>query len=50
MVSGKLDQIDEGHQGIEKCMLKARETVFWLGIIGDIWENVKKCGNRQISS
>ena len=27
-----LEQIHEGHQGMEKCMLKARESVFWPGI------------------
>ena len=26
-----LEQIHEGHQGMEKCMLKARESVFWSG-------------------
>ena len=36
-----MEQIHEGHQGIEKCMLKARESVYWLGIIDDIWEAVE---------
>ena len=31
-----LEQIHEDHQGIEKCMLKARESVFWPGISDDI--------------
>ena len=31
-----LEQIHEGHQGMEKCMLKAREFVFWPGISDDI--------------
>ena len=31
-----LEQIHEGHQGMEKCMLKARESVFWPGISDDI--------------
>ena len=35
-----LQQIHEGHQGVEKCMLKARESVFWPGISDDIREAV----------
>ena len=45
-----LDQIHEGHQGVEKCMLKARESVFWPGISDDIWETVEKCGICQSTS
>ena len=35
---------------MEKCMLKARESVFWPGISDDIWEAVEKCGICQSSS
>ena len=45
-----LEQIHEGHQGIEKCMLKARESVFWPGISDEIREAVEKCGICQASS
>ena len=45
-----LQQIHEGHQGVEKCMLKARESVFWPGISDDIREAVNKCGTCQSSS
>ena len=45
-----LEQIHDGHLGIEKCMLKARESVFWPGISNDIRETVEKCGICQASS
>ena len=45
-----LQQIYEGHQGMEKWMLKARESVFWPGISDDIQEAVEKCGVCQSSS
>ena len=45
-----LQQIHEGYQGVEKCMLKARESVFWPGISDDICEAVDKCGTCQSSS
>ena len=45
-----LKQIHEGHLGIEKCMLKARDSVFWPGISNDIRETVEKCGICQASS
>ena len=45
-----LEQIHEGHMGIEKCMLKARDSVFWPGISNDIRETVEKCGICQASS
>ena len=38
-----LEQIHEGHQGIEKCMLKALESAFWPGISDDIRDVVEKC-------
>ena len=36
-----LEQIHEGYLGIEKCMLKARDSVFWPGISNDIRETVE---------
>ena len=45
-----LEQIHEGHLGIEKCMLKARDSVFWPGISNNIRETVEKCGICQASS
>ena len=45
-----LEQIHKAHLGIEKCMLKARDSVFWPGISNDIRETVEKCGICQASS
>ena len=45
-----LEQIHDGHLGIEKCMLKARDSVFWPGISNDICKTVEKCGICQASS
>ena len=44
-----LEQI-HGHLGVEKCMLKARDSVFWPGISNDIRETVERCGICQASS
>ena len=41
----KLDLIHEGHQGIKKCLLCSRESLFWPGISNDICQTVDKCGN-----
>ena len=45
-----LEQIHDGHQGMEKCMLKARGAVFWPGISNTIRETVDKCGICQTSA
>ena len=38
-----LDLIHEDHQGIEKCLLHSRESVFWPGITDEIHQTVNKC-------
>ena len=45
-----MEQIHNGHQGIEKCMLKAWEIMFWPGISDDIWEAVERCGICHLTS
>ena len=45
-----MEQIHDGHQGIEKCMLKSRESVFWPGISNNICEAVEKCRICQSTS
>ena len=38
-----LDAIHSGHQGESRCILLARESVFWPGITNDIKNMVKDC-------
>ena len=40
-------KIHTGHQGIEKCQLRARNTLDWCGINADIDYMVKKCNVCQ---
>ena len=42
-----LDLLHAGHQGIEKCRLRARNCVFWNRINSDIDEMIKKCATCQ---
>ena len=38
-----LQYIHEGHQGRERCLLRARNTVFWPRISYDIQELIERC-------
>ena len=38
-----LQDLHAGHLGEEKTLLRARETVFWPGISGDMRNAVKLC-------
>lgn len=38
-----LQIIHQGHMGMEKCHLKAKESLFWLGISRDIKELTANC-------
>ena len=38
-----LDMLHTGHQGETKCLLLARESVFWPGITNDVKQLVKDC-------
>ena len=35
--------IHEGHQGKERCLLHARNTVFWPKITFDVQELIERC-------
>ena len=45
-----LDLIHKGHQGIEKCLLCSRESLFWTGISAEICQTVNKCSICQSTS
>ena len=45
-----LDLIHEEHQGISKCLLHFRESLFWPGISNEICQTVDKCGICQATS
>ena len=38
-----LQYIQEGHQGKERCLLQARNTVFWPKMMYDIQEHIERC-------
>ena len=38
-----LQYIHEGHQGKERCLLRARNTVFWPTMTYDIQQLIDKC-------
>ena len=38
-----LDLIHKAHQGIKKCLLQSRESLFWQGITNEICLTVNKC-------
>ena len=38
-----LQYIHEGHQGKERCLLRARNTVFWPKMTYDVQQLIEKC-------
>ena len=38
-----LQYIHEGHQGKERCLLRARNTVFWAKMTYDVQQLIEKC-------
>ena len=43
MQADVIQRIHAGHQGIEKCKMRARTSVFWNGINNDLEDVVKRC-------
>ena len=44
-----LQKIHAGHQGIQRCCLRAQSSVWWPGLSSQINEMVKNCQNVQKS-
>ena len=42
-----MKQLHYAHQGVEKCKMRAKRSVFWAGINKDIEEAVKRCSQCQ---
>ena len=42
-----LDRLHTGHQGVTKCQLRSKSTVFWPGINRDIETTVARCPQCQ---
>ena len=43
-----LNTIHKGHLGQEKCLLRARASVFWPGITQNVVDTVKECSTCQL--
>ena len=43
-----MKEIHRGHQGINKCQARARNSVWWIGINKDIEKMVRNCSTCQI--
>ncbi|XP_064629350.1 uncharacterized protein K02A2.6-like [Lineus longissimus] len=42
-----LKAVHQGHQGIEKCILRAKQSVFWPGLTNEIKQLVSQCSICQ---
>ena len=45
-----LDELYVGHQGISKCIARAKNTVFWFGITKDIENLIRECTECKINA
>ena len=43
MQASTLDKLHEGHQGIQRCRLRAQESVWWPGISSQIKDKIQRC-------
>lgn len=43
MIASVIDKLHYGHIGMESCIKKARDTLFWNGMNDDIRNIIKKC-------
>ena len=38
-----IKQIHQGHGGVEGCLRRAREVIYWPGMNADVKDHVSKC-------
>ena len=43
MQTSTLDKLHQGHQGIQRCRLRAQQSVWWPGISSQIKEIIQRC-------
>ena len=43
MQASTLEKLHEGHQGIQRCRLRAQESVWWPGISSQIKDKIQRC-------
>ena len=41
--AGMIKQIHQGHIGVEGCLRRAREVIYWPGMNAEVKDHISKC-------